>query len=86
MRRSSDASLGAALQPIERVAGATRALRSSPQWFGSPRQSFSNQAQQVVSFAGDPARNDINQTKFEIEWRDITIPPPILFRADEVVE
>ena len=41
-----------------------------PQWLGAPRQSFSIQAQQVVSFAGDPARNDINQTKFEIEWRD----------------
>jgi hypothetical protein len=37
---------------------------------GSPAQNFSVQVQQVVSFAGDPARNDINQTKFELEWRD----------------
>lgn len=39
-------------------------------WFGTPKQSFSVQVQQVFSFAGDPARNDINQTKFELEWRD----------------
>jgi hypothetical protein len=36
---------------------------------GGPRQTFSIQVQQVVSFAGDPARNDIDQTKFELEWR-----------------
>ena len=41
-----------------------------PASFGSPKQSVSVQVQQVVSFAGDPARNDINQTKFELEWRD----------------
>ncbi|HSB21757.1 MAG TPA: hypothetical protein VLE94_01475 [Burkholderiaceae bacterium] len=46
------------------------ALSRGPQWLGSPAQTFSVQIQQVVSFAGDPARNDINQTKFEIEWRD----------------
>lgn len=38
--------------------------------FGSPAQVFSVQLQQVVSFAGDPARSDINQTKLELEWRD----------------
>ena len=37
---------------------------------GSPGQVFSIQLQQVVSFAGDPARSDINQTKLELEWRD----------------
>jgi len=31
-----------------------------PASFGSPKQSFSVQVQQVFSFAGDPARNDIN--------------------------
>jgi len=45
-------------------------LSSGATWFGSPKQSFSAQVQQVVSFAGDPARKDINQTKFELEWRD----------------
>jgi hypothetical protein len=45
------------------------ALRG-PARFGSPRQVFSVQLQQVVSFAGDPARSDINQTKLELEWRD----------------
>jgi hypothetical protein len=49
-------------------------LDRGAQWLGSPRQSFSVQVQQVVSFAGDPARNDINQTKFEIEWRDVWGP------------
>lgn len=46
------------------------ALSSGQAWLGSPRQSISVQVQQVVSFGGDPARNDINQTKFELEWRD----------------
>jgi hypothetical protein len=36
---------------------------------GPVRQSFSAQLQQVVSFAGDAARKDINQTKIELEWR-----------------
>lgn len=31
---------------------------------------FSVQVQQVASFGGDAARNDISQTKFELEWRD----------------
>ncbi len=46
-------------------AKATFALGS----IGAVRQSFSTQVQQVVSFAGDAARKDINQTKFELEWR-----------------
>ena len=46
------------------------ALPGGARWLGSPRQAFSVQIQQVVSFAGDPQRNDINQTKFELEWRD----------------
>lgn len=33
------------------------------------RRSFSFQVKQVVSFGGDAARKDINQTKFELEWR-----------------
>jgi len=41
-----------------------------PARFGSPAQVFSLQLEQVVSFAGDPARSDINQTKLELEWRD----------------
>lgn len=41
---------------------------------GAGRQSFSVQVQQVVSFAGDQARKDINQTKFELEWRAIWGP------------
>jgi hypothetical protein len=41
---------------------------------GAARQSFSIQVQQVVSFAGDPARNDVNQTKFELEWRSVWGP------------
>ena len=32
-------------------------------------RSFTVQVQQVVSFGGDPSRDDINQTKFELEWR-----------------
>jgi hypothetical protein len=36
---------------------------------GRQRQSFSLQVKQVVSFGGDAARTDINQTKFELEWR-----------------
>lgn len=40
------------------------------EWLGAPRHSFSVRIQQVVSFAGDPARNDIDETKFELEWRD----------------
>jgi hypothetical protein len=53
-------------------AGMKTAFRVAPgsASFGSPAQSFSIQVQQVFSFAGDPARNDINQTKFELEWRD----------------
>ena len=39
-------------------------------WLGPSRRSFSVQLQQVVSFAGDPARKDINQTKLELELRD----------------
>jgi hypothetical protein len=46
------------------------ALGRGPDWVGSPRRSFSVQVQQVVSFRGDPARKDIDQTKFELEWRD----------------
>jgi hypothetical protein len=53
-------------------AGVKTAFRLAPgsASFGSPAQSLSVQVQQVFSFAGDPARNDINQTKFELEWRD----------------
>jgi len=53
-------------------AGVKTAFRLSPGSvsFGSPAESFSTQLQQVFSFAGDPARKDINQTKFELEWRD----------------
>jgi hypothetical protein len=47
----------------------TFALPAGPPSIGSPGQSLSVQAQQVFSFAGDPARKDINQTKFELEWR-----------------
>jgi hypothetical protein len=52
-------------------AGARTAFPLSPGTasFGSPRQALSAQVQQVVSFAGDPATKDINQTKFELEWR-----------------
>lgn len=39
-------------------------------WFGPSRRSFSVQVQQVVSFAGDATRKDVNQTKFELELRD----------------
>jgi hypothetical protein len=35
---------------------------------GAARQTFALQIQQVVSFAGEPARTDINQTKLELEW------------------
>lgn len=53
-------------------AGMNTAFSMSPgsPSFGSPAQSFSIQVQQVVSFAGDQSRNDINQTKFELTWRD----------------
>jgi hypothetical protein len=33
------------------------------------RRSFSLQVKQTVSFGGDEARKDINQTKIELEWR-----------------
>lgn len=36
---------------------------------GAARQGLGIQLQQVVSFAGDPARKDVNQTKSEIDWR-----------------
>ena len=45
-------------------------LPPGPSSIGSPKQAFSVQIQQVVSFGGDQARRDINQTKFELEWRD----------------
>lgn len=47
------------------------ALPAGPAAIGAPRQFASVQVQQVVSFAGDPDRADINQTKFELEWRDV---------------
>jgi hypothetical protein len=43
-------------------------------WLGSPLHSFSVQVQQVVAFAGDTTRKDIDQTKFELEWRDTWAP------------
>jgi hypothetical protein len=53
-------------------AGVRTAFRLGPgsASFGAPAQLFSVQLQQVFSFAGDPARNDINQTKLELAWRD----------------
>ena len=45
------------------------AMPAGPASIGSPKQVFSVQLQQVVSFGGDGARKDINQTKFELEWR-----------------
>jgi hypothetical protein len=45
------------------------ALPAGPPSMGAPRQTLSVQVQQLFSFAGDPARKDINQTKFELEWR-----------------
>ena len=36
---------------------------------GALRQSIGVQLQQIVSFAGDAARKDVNQTKSEIDWR-----------------
>jgi hypothetical protein len=41
---------------------------------GAVRQSCSLQVQQVVSFGGDRARKDVNQTKFELEWRGLWGP------------
>lgn len=41
---------------------------------GAGRQSFSAQVQQVVSFAGDAGRKDINQTKIELEARGTWAP------------
>jgi hypothetical protein len=38
-------------------------------WRFPAARTFSVQVQQVVSFAGDAGRTDINQTKFELEWR-----------------
>ena len=46
------------------------ALPPPPAWTHAVRQGFSVQLQQVGSFAGDPTRKDISQTKFELEWRD----------------
>ncbi len=53
-------------------AGVNTAMRmfAGPASFGSPAQVFAVQVQQVVSFPGDESRNDINQTKFELTWRD----------------
>jgi hypothetical protein len=56
------------------VSGGLRTAFQMPagaEWLGSPRQFFSVQVQQVVSFGGDPTRSDINQTKFELEWRNV---------------
>jgi hypothetical protein len=44
------------------------------------RHSFSLQVKQVVSFGGDAARKDINQTKFELEWRH-EFPPGYFAKA-----
>jgi hypothetical protein len=51
--------------------GARMAFAQSrgPARFGSPQRAFSVQVQQVLSVAGDPERTDIDQTKFELEWR-----------------
>jgi len=43
-------------------------------WQLAAGQAFSVQVQQVQSFAGDPARKDIRQTKFELEWRRTWTP------------
>ena len=53
-------------------AGVNTASRVSatPSLLGSSVRLFSVQVQQVVSFAGDQSRKDINQTKFELMWRD----------------
>lgn len=45
------------------------AMPPGPASIGSPKQVLSVQVQQVVSFGGDAARKDVNQTKFELEWR-----------------
>ena len=45
-------------------------LSAGPAWFGSPAQVFSIEVQQVVSFGGDSTRRDINETKFELAWRN----------------
>jgi hypothetical protein len=63
-------SQGTGKYQISAGAKPTFALSPGPSWLGSPRQAFSVQIQQVVSFAGDADRKDINQTKFELEWRD----------------
>jgi len=44
-----------------------------PWWEGNEmfRHSAAIQIQQVVSVAGDEARSDVNQTKFELEWRGL---------------
>lgn len=47
----------------------TFVLPAGPPSIGFSHQSLSVQAQQVFSFAGDDERKDINQTKFELEWR-----------------
>ena len=53
-------------------AGAKAAFGQStgPLWSGAAKRAWSLQLQQVVSFAGDASRTDINQTKLELEWRD----------------
>ena len=63
-------SQGTGKAQISAGAKPTFALSPGPSWLGSPKQAFSVQIQQVVSFGGDQTRKDINQTKFELEWRD----------------
>lgn len=67
---ASPESQGTGKYQISAGAKPSFALSPGPVWLGSPKQVFSFQIQQVLSFGGDSARNDINQTKFELEWRD----------------
>ena len=68
--RAEPESQGAGKYQLSAGAKPAFALPPGSASIGSPKQSASVQLQQVVSFAGDPARTDINQTKFEFEWRD----------------
>ena len=67
---ANPSSLGAGKYQVSVGAEMSFRLGSGPTSVGSPVERVLVQIQQVVSFAGDDTRKDIDQTKFEVTWRN----------------
>jgi len=67
---ANPSSLGAGKYQVSVGAEMAFRLGPGPASLGSPAELVLVQIQQVVSFAGDGSRKDINQTKFEVTWRN----------------